>query len=96
VAGKVEVWFLARKKPIIVSVREVAAKQVIRGGDGGERWGEFVATREGKLLAIQDEDYVIKGVEGELYPINKKIFEKTYNFIICERRRNNVRHSSGK
>lgn len=36
-----------------------------------------IETLEGKMLASPD-DYLICGVEGEIYPCKKSIFEKTY------------------
>ena len=59
-------WKKARKKPVVVEFREV---------DGRE---ETIKTREGELKAYKDKDYIIRGVEGELYPISKEIFKKTY------------------
>ena len=39
-----------------------------------------IETLEGDML-FHDGDYVIKGVEGELYPCRKNIFEKTYEEV---------------
>ena len=36
------------------------------------------------MLAIKGEHFVIKGVKGELYPIRKDIFEKTYFLVDAE------------
>lgn len=60
-------WKRCRKKPIEVEYREV--------------WGEAekIKTREGTLYGYKNEDYIIRGTEGELYPIKKKIFKKTYD-----------------
>ena len=62
-------WMKARKKPVIVDFRNVDKREVIE-------------TREGKLFAYPDNDYVIKGVKGELYPIAKDIFYETYE-VLC-------------
>ena len=62
------IWRKARKKPIIVEFREV---------DGREQ----IETREGVLTANQEEDYIIRGVDGEIYPIKKSIFYCTYEVI---------------
>ncbi len=59
-------WMKCRKKPIEVEYREVI----------GEK--EEIETREGKLFGYKDQDYIIRGTEGEIYPIKKQIFEKTY------------------
>lgn len=59
-------WKLCRKRPIEVHYREA-------------NYGiETIKTREGKLVAGYGHDYVIMGIEGEVYPISKEIFDKTY------------------
>lgn len=40
----------------------------------------MVKTLEGNMTA-KTGDYLAIGVEGELYPIQKKIFEKTYELV---------------
>lgn len=62
-------WGKARKKPLIVAYREV---------EGDE---EKIITREGTLIAKKGHDFIIRGFEGELYPIDKQIFYKTYDII---------------
>jgi len=62
------IWRKARKKSIVVEFREV---------DGIEQ----IETREGVLIAKQNEDYIIRGVDGEIYPIKKSIFYRTYEVI---------------
>ena len=39
--------------------------------------GFIIKTLEGNMTATR-EDYLIKGIEDELYPCKKEIFEKTY------------------
>lgn len=39
-----------------------------------------VETLEGKMQG-KAGDYLIKGVKGELYPIDKDIFHETYEFV---------------
>lgn len=39
-----------------------------------------VETLEGKMMAYEG-DYLIIGVEGEPYPCNREIFEKTYKQV---------------
>lgn len=60
-------WKLCRKKPIEVQFREPNAGI------------ETIKTREGTLNAFYGHDYIIMGVNGEVYPIEKEIFEKTYD-----------------
>lgn len=43
----------------------------------GARLGLLIPTLEGIMLAKQ-EDYIIRGVEGEFYPCKPGIFVKTY------------------
>ena len=57
-------WRTYQKKPL-----EVRAKQV------DER--VQIDTREGTVWA-EPGDYVVEGVEGELYPCGREIFEQTY------------------
>lgn len=62
-------WMKCRKLPIEVEYREVNGK------------AEVITTREGKLYAHRNVDFIIKGVDGELYPIKKDIFSRTYEVI---------------
>lgn len=75
-------WRKARKKPVVVEFREVEPKEtLIAGFPIRECKGERFATREGVLSAYVGEDYIIRGVEGEIYPIKKAIFHKTYEVL---------------
>lgn len=75
-------WQKARKKPIIVEFREAqplltcASTQL----DHSEKF-ETVQTKNGRVIAVAGKDYVVRGVEGELYPINKGIFAETYDVL---------------
>lgn len=62
-------WKKAIKRPVIIEYREVEGNM------------ETVYTREGHIRAYKDRDFIIKGVEGELYPIKKNIFFRTYELI---------------
>ena len=59
-------WKRCQKRAIIVHFREP------------NRGLETIRTREGKVVAASGHDYVIMGIEGEVYPIGKEIFEKTH------------------
>lgn len=79
-------WQKARKKPVVIEFREVQGV-------------EHIVTREGVVVAKQGVDYIIRGVDGELYPIKKDIFHRTYQFHdphilqLAQRRHNeNVQH----
>lgn len=64
-AGMLEV----RKKPIIVHAVQLNFPE-----------GFEVTTKEGKLRGKQG-DLLMIGVDGEKYPIDKSIFERTYDVI---------------
>ena len=42
--------------------------------------GLYIKTLEGRLH-VSIDDYIIQGVQGELYPCNPDIFEQTYTII---------------
>jgi hypothetical protein len=69
-------WGKARKKPVVIEFRKVqpnSAKDGIRA--------ERIETREGVLYGYPYVDFIIRGVEGEIYPIKKTIFKKTYDIL---------------
>jgi hypothetical protein len=42
--------------------------------------GLFIETLEG-LMRVSDGDYIIKGINGEIYPCKQDVFEKTYEKV---------------
>jgi hypothetical protein len=68
-----DIWQKARKKPVLVHYREV------RGGHDGDK--EIIKTREGTLIGVRGRDFIVKGIEGEVYPITKTTFHKTYSTL---------------
>lgn len=56
-----------KKKPIIIQAVELIDDVVID-------------TREGQLVGYAG-DYLIEGIEGEIYPCGKDIFHKTYEEV---------------
>lgn len=44
------------------------------------RIGLLIPTLEGTMLAVQD-DWIIRGVEGELYPCKPSVFAATYEAV---------------
>lgn len=68
-------WKRARKKPVEIEFREVEPNGLPPSKV------EQIATREGILYGYLNKDYIIKGVNGEIYPIDKEIFKKTYDVI---------------
>jgi hypothetical protein len=76
-------WKKARKKPVVIEFREVNPKlNSCKCSICIETPCEQIDTKEGILMAVPKRDFIIKGVDGELYPIDKKIFVKTYEVII--------------
>lgn len=84
-----------RKKPVVVEawrlnsddieVIEVPPMWVMTAGHNGLLRRHFgglweIVTLEGTMCA-HDGDYIIKGFHGELYPIQKEIFEETYEVL---------------
>lgn len=62
-------WKKARKKPVVIEWREVNPSET------------GVETLEGYKPCDPNTHFIIRGVEGELYPIRKDIFKKTYEVI---------------
>ena len=67
--GNWEPMYEVRKKPIIVHATQLNLPE-----------GFVVTTKEGKLKG-KSGDYLMIGVEGEKYPIDKSIFERTYDVV---------------
>ena len=65
----VEVWRKARKKAVLVEFREVMGEV------------EIIHTLEGDLEAHKGKSFVIRGVNGEIYPIDKQIFAQTCEVV---------------
>ena len=47
-------------------------------GKTSERLGLIMQTLESQEFVAQENDWIIKGVNGEFYPCKPDIFEKTY------------------
>lgn len=90
-------WKKARKKPIIIEFREAEPKEQVgivfpsieginettddRTVNSTPLMGEIIYTLEGHLIAVADNHFIIRGVNGEVYPIKKEIFYKTYDVL---------------
>lgn len=48
-----------------------------RANNYGQIWCE-IKTLEGVMTAYEGQDYIIKGIDGEIYPCKIDIFERTY------------------
>ena len=83
---------LARKKPVVVEVMQfkmtlstyLKCRKFV-----GDSWIHYydmpnrlpaISTLEG-VMEISDNDFIIKGVDGEFYPCKPEIFEKTYDLV---------------
>lgn len=75
-----------RKKPIIVEAFQWDGKDLmllnhfITGSLLVDANGVYVPTPEGDMQ-VSKGDYIIKGVNGEIYPCKPDIFEKTYERV---------------
>ena len=83
----------ARKKPVeveVIQLKMVSARSYRKCKEFvGDSWINYheipnslagIKTLEG-IMEISDNDYIIKGVDGEFYPCKPDIFEKTYEVI---------------
>ena len=78
-----------RKKPIEIEAEQLTMRNVEKlrlwcGGyiivDGKKYEGINIPTLEGDMKA-NFKDWIIKGINGEFYPVKNDIFEKTYEAI---------------
>lgn len=61
-------WSHYQKRPVIVKATEIVEDKVV------------IRTREGVLCGYKG-DFIIKGIQGEIYPCGREIFFKTYKKI---------------
>lgn len=71
-------WFMDKVSSCEVTLRKCNYNQY----DINEAYCE-IKTLEGVMTA-NGGDYIIKGVQGELYPCKPDIFEATYEFVADE------------
>lgn len=81
----------ARKKPVVVDVFHMTNKAIKNVADW-PNWLKFnltvyfvdgelcIKTLEG-LLTVSENDWIIKGVKGEIYPCKPDVFERTYDIV---------------
>jgi hypothetical protein len=60
-------WAKYRKRPLVVDAKMLNQRVEIE-------------TREGTMVG-EPMDYLVIGVEGEVYPVGREIFEKTYDEV---------------
>lgn len=84
-----------RKKPIVVDAFRFGVDNVpewcedavlqgwypVRDEHGKQLFGVMINTLEG-VMAAYSGDYIVKGVNGEIYPVKADIFEKTYERVV--------------
>lgn len=82
-----------RKKPVIIEAIQfhywnidecekfVGKYWVEEQRDGIGAVGFFIVTLEGNSYILSDNDWIIKGVNGEFYPCKPDVFEKTYEQV---------------
>lgn len=82
-----------RKKPVVVEAfrlwfhpypgwffAELGAGRAYLVLDGTSRKYVGIRTLEGEMRAYKG-DYIIQGIQGEIYPCKPEIFEKTYEKV---------------
>ena len=84
-----------RKKPVVVDAWQFTKKnyvdgapQFIRQAKDIDLWSQYggdvisgeIKTLEG-VMTISENDYIIKGIQGEFYPCKPDIFEATYEVV---------------
>ena len=85
-----------RKKPVVIDAWQFTKENYKEGAPlfirqakdvalwsqyGGDVIGGEIETLEG-VMTISENDYIIKGVQGEIYSIKEDIFQKTYDKVI--------------
>lgn len=83
-------WSQYRKKPVVISavqwfpgIEVEGTEEIGAGGPGdGSTWPAYliIKTLEGPMTA-NPGDYIIRGVENELYPCKPSIFAATYEVV---------------
>jgi len=76
-----------RKKPIIVEAEQWFPGKEIKGVftklknlDIDMEVDPYIDTLEGRMK-VNEGDYIITGIEGEIYPCKKSVFEATYEKV---------------
>ena len=76
-------WFSESKDYPLWFLKEIENRNISESED--KFYGKFlwVSTLEGVMCA-REGDWIIKEVEGEIYPCKHSIFEKTYDIVLEE------------
>lgn len=83
----------ARKKPVVIDferytgfnpekIKEFVGHSLLIQQEhyASDRLELFIKTLEGEMK-VNEDDYIIKGVNGEFYPCKPDIFEQTYEIV---------------
>ena len=74
----VNAWQLDPRKELPIWVDNAWRKKQVHYDIKSET--QTIETLEGEMRA-HNGDYLIQGVEGELYPCKRRVFEKTYEIV---------------
>lgn len=74
-----EFWQKAKKKPVEIEVRLTTSddEEMIRRKEGSEIFEKLGVNEDESVWPYY---YIIRGVKGEIYPIEKNIFRETYEW----------------
>ena len=72
-------WFMDRVSANTVVLHK-GGKVLADGDNGRDSVNATIVTLEG-AMAASDGDWIIKGVQGELYPCKPDIFAATYDLV---------------
>lgn len=73
-------WFKEKVESKDVVIKAIPFTEA-RARNYGQRWCE-IKTLEGTMTAYEGYDYIIKGVQGEIYPCKADIFKATYEEVV--------------
>ena len=68
------------KEEVILNFVRESPDVFLFSESNGDFIGGEIKTLEG-FLDVSENDYIIKGIQGEFYPCKPDIFEKTYELI---------------
>lgn len=75
----IEAWFMASDSEKPQWLLDAIENGTVRVSNWRDRM--YIDTLEGTMTGFYGMDYIVRGVDGELYPCKKHIFEKTYEQV---------------
>jgi hypothetical protein len=69
-----------RRLVLFLMERDIIKFENVVCSDDIVRKKPIINTREGKMI-VEDKNYIIRGIEGEFYPIDEDIFNRTYEEV---------------